>query len=110
CHQTGCQTAGKAIHKPAARRSAQQINPQAAARGLEGGGGGQQMLTEANMNLAAQMAQNQAQNQQAALQGLTGASGNLGNITQQGVTGMEGAPQGVQETAQGQAALGGPPR
>src|SRR5262249_57256035 len=107
CHQTGCQTAGKAIHKPAARRSAQQINPQAAARGLEGGGGGQQMLTEANMNLAAQMAQNQAQNQQAALQGLTGAAGKLGNITQQRITGMEGGAQGGEQAAPGQTAIGG---
>src|SRR5262249_48062905 len=99
--------AGEDIYQTAARRIAQQVNPQAAARGLEGGGGGQQMLTEANMNLAAQMAQNQAQNQQAALQGLTGAAGNLGNITQQGITGMEGAAQGVQQAAQGQAAIGG---
>lgn len=101
--------AGEDIYQTAARRIAQQINPQAAARGLEGGGGGQQMLTEANMNLAAQMAQNQAQNRQAALQGLTGASSNLGNITQQGITGMEGAAQGVQQAAQGQGAIAGLP-
>src|SRR5215475_3417388 len=99
--------AGEDIYQTAARRIAQQVNPQAAARGLEGGGGGQQMLTEANMNLAAQMAQQQAQNQQAALQGVTAASGNLGNITQQGITGMEGAAQGVQQAAQGQAGIAG---
>jgi hypothetical protein len=101
--------AGEDIYQTAARRIAQQVNPQAAARGLEGGGGGQQMLTEANMNLAAQMAQNQAQNQQAALQGLTGASSNLGNITQQGITGMEGASQGVQQAAQGEGQIAGLP-
>lgn len=86
--------AGEDIYQTAARRIAQQINPQAAARGLEGGGGGAQMLTEANMNLAAQMAQNQAANRQAALQGVTGATSNLGNITQQGITGVENAAQG----------------
>lgn len=86
--------AGEDIYQTAARRIAQQVNPQAAARGLEGGGGGAQMLTEANMNLAAQMAQNQAANRQAALQGVTGATSNLGNITQQGITGVENAAQG----------------
>lgn len=101
--------AGEDIYQTAARRIAQQVNPQAAARGLEGGGGGAQMLTEANMNLAAQMAQQQAANRQAALQGATGAAGTLGNITQQGITGMEGAAQGVQQAAQGQGAIAGLP-
>src|SRR5215467_7184961 len=36
--------AGEDIYQTAARRIAQQVNPQAAARGLEGGGGGAQML------------------------------------------------------------------
>lgn len=101
--------AGEDLYQTAARRIAQQINPQAAARGLEGGGGGAQMLTEANMNLAAQMAQNQAANRQAALQGVTGASQNLGNITQQGITGLEGASQGVTQAAQGEGAIAGLP-
>lgn len=86
--------AGEDLYQTAARRVAQQVNPQLAARGLQGSGGGAQMLTEANMNLAAQMAQNQAQNRQAALQGVTGATSNLGNITQQGITGVENAAQG----------------
>ena len=98
---------GEDLYQQAARRVMQQVNPQMAARGLEGGGAGTQAQYEAMTNLAGQMAQNQAQNRQAALQGLTGASGNLGNITQQGITGLEGASQGVQQAAQGQAAIGG---
>jgi hypothetical protein len=98
---------GEDLYQQAARRVMQQVNPQMAARGLEGGGAGTQAQYEAMTNLAGGMAQNQAQNRQAALQGLTGASGNLGNITQQGITGLEGASQGVQQAAQGQAAIGG---
>jgi hypothetical protein len=98
---------GEDLYQQAARRVMQQVNPQMAARGLEGGGAGTQAQYEAMTNLAGQMAQNQAQNRQAALQGLTGATGNLGNITQQGITGLEGASQGVQQAAQGQAGIAG---
>jgi len=98
---------GEDIYQQAARRVMQQVGAGAAARGLEGGGAGQQAQYEAMTNLAGQMAQNQAQNRQAALQGLTGATSNLGNITQQGITGLEGASQGVQQAAQGQAGIAG---
>jgi len=115
---------GEDLYQQAARRVMQQVGAGAAARGLEAGGAGQQAQYEAMTNLAGQMAQQQAQNRQAALQGLTGATGNLaniqqgaisglgqqagnvGNITQQGITGLEGASQGVQQAAAGQAALG----
>jgi len=98
---------GEDIYQQAARRVMQQVGAGAAARGLEGGGAGQQAQYEAMTNLAGQMAQNQAQNRQAALQGLTGATSSLGNITQQGITGLEGASQGVQQAAQGQAGIAG---
>jgi hypothetical protein len=98
---------GEDLYQQAARRVMQQVGSGAAARGLEGGGAGQQAQYEALTNLAGGMAQNQAQNRQAALQGLTGATGNLGNITQQGITGLEGASQGVQQAAQGQAGIAG---
>ena len=115
--------AGEDLYQTAARRVMQQVNPQMAARGLEGSGAGAQMLTEANMNLAATMAQNQAQNRQAALQGLTGttgnlaniqqgaisgagqAAGNVGNIQQQGITGIENAASNVGNLAQTGAGL-----
>jgi len=97
---------GEDLYQQAARRVMQQVGAGAAARGLEGGGAGQQAQYEAMTNLAGQMAQQQAQNRQASLQGLTGAAGTLGNIQQQGITGLEGASQGVQQAAQGQAALG----
>jgi hypothetical protein len=115
--------AGEDLYQTAARRVMQQVNPQMAARGLEGSGSGAQMLTEANMNLAATMAQNQAQNRQAALQGVTGATGNLagiqqgaisgagqaagnvGNIQQQGLTGIENAATNVGNLAQGGAGM-----
>jgi len=116
---------GEDIYQTAARRVMQQVGAGAAARGLEGGGAGTQAQYEAMTNLAGQMAQQQAANRQAALQGLAGQTGNLaniqqgaitgagqaagtlGNITQQGITGMENAAQGVQQAAQGQAAIGG---
>jgi len=98
---------GEDLYQQAARRVMQQVNAGAAARGLEAGGAGQQAQYEAMTNLAGQMAQNQAANRQAALQGLTGASSNLGNITQQGITGLEGAATGVQQAAQGQAGIAG---
>src|SRR5262252_10829069 len=116
---------GEDLYQTAARRVMQQVGAGAAARGLEGGGAGTQAQYEAMTNLAGQMAQNQAANRQAALQGLAGQTGNLaniqqgaitgagqaagtlGNITQQGITGMENAAQGVQQAAQGQAAIGG---
>jgi hypothetical protein len=98
---------GEDLYQQAARRVMQQVNPQMAARGLEGGGAGAQAQTEALTNLASQFGQQQAQNRQASLQGLTGATSNLGNITQQGVTGLEGASQGVQQAAQGQSAIAG---
>ena len=97
---------GEDLYQQAARRVMQQVGAGAAARGLEAGGAGQQAQYEAMTNLAGQMAQQQAQNRQATLQGLTGAAGNLGNIQQQGITGLEGASQGVQQAAAGQAALG----
>jgi hypothetical protein len=97
---------GEDLYQQAARRVMQQVGAGAAARGLEGGGAGTQAQYEAMTNLAGQMAQNQAQNRQAALQGLTGATSNLGNIQQQGITGLEGASQGVQQAAQGQSAIG----
>src|SRR5215475_7888753 len=98
---------GEDLYQQAARRVMQQVGAGAAARGLEAGGAGTQAQYEAMTNLAGQMAQNQAQNRQAALQGLTGATSNLGNITQQGITGLEGASQGVQQAAQGQAGIAG---
>lgn len=115
--------AGEDLYQTAARRVMQQVNPQMAARGLEGSGAGAQMLTEANMNLAATMAQNQAANQQAALQGLQGQTGNLaniqqgaitgagqqagnvGNIQQQGISGIENAASNVGQLAQTGAGL-----
>src|SRR5262252_10957357 len=108
---------GEDLYQQAARRVMQSVGAGAAARGLEGGGAGQQAQYEAMTNLAGQMAQNQAANRQAALQGLAGQTGNLaniqqgavtgagqaagtlGNITQQGITGMENAAQGVQQAA-----------
>jgi len=116
---------GEDLYQQAARRVMQQVGAGAAARGVEAGGAGQQAQYEAMTNLAGQMAQQQAQNRQAALQGLQGATGNLaniqqgaitgagqaagtlGNITQQGITGLEGASQGVQQAAQGQAGIAG---
>jgi len=98
---------GEDLYQQAARRVMQQVGAGAAARGLEGGGGGQQAQYEAMTNLANQFGQQQAANRQAALQGLTGATSNLGNITQQGITGLEGASQGVQQAAQGQAGIAG---
>jgi hypothetical protein len=98
---------GEDLYQQAARRVMQQVGAGAAARGLEGGGAGTQAQYEALTNLAGGMAQNQAQNRQAALQGLTGATSNLGNITQQGITGLEGAAGGVQQAAQGQAGIAG---
>ena len=97
---------GEDLYQQAARRVMQQVQPGLAARGLEAGGAGSQALTEAQRDLAYQFAANQAQNRQSTLQGLTGATSNLGNITQQGVTGLEGAAQGVQQAAQGQSAIG----
>jgi hypothetical protein len=100
---------GEDLYQQAARRVMQQVGAGAAARGLEGGGAGQQAQYEAMTNLANQFGQQQAANRQAALQGLTGATSNLGNITQQGITGLEGASQGVQQAAQGQAGIAGLP-
>lgn len=116
---------GEDLYQQAARRVMQQVGAGAAARGLEGGGAATQAQYEAMTNLAGQMAQQQAANRQAALQGLAGATGNLGNlqqaaiggagqaagtlgnITQQAISGLTGAGQGVQQAAQGQAAIGG---
>jgi len=116
---------GEDLYQQAARRVMQSVGAGAAARGLEGGGAGQQAQYEAMTNLANQFGQQQAANRQAALQGLQGATGNLaniqqgaisgagqaagtlGNITQQGITGLEGASQGVQQAAQGQAGIAG---
>jgi len=115
---------GEDLYQAAARRVMQQVQPGLAARGLEAGGAGAQAMTDAQRNLAYQFAADQAAQRQASLQGLTGATsnlgnlqqgaisgvnqaaGNVGNITQQGITGLEGAAQGVQQAAQGQAALG----
>jgi RND superfamily putative drug exporter len=97
---------GEDLYQQAARRVMQQVQPGLAARGLEAGGAGAQALTEAQRDLAYQFAANQAQNRQATLQGLTGATSNLGNITQQGISGLENAAGGVQQAAQGQAAIG----
>jgi len=98
---------GEDLYQQAARRVMQQVGAGAAARGLEAGGAGQQAQYEAMTDLANQYGQQQAANRQAALQGLTGATSNLGNITQQGITGLEGASQGVQQAAQGQAGIAG---
>jgi len=98
---------GEDLYQQAARRVMQNVGAGAAARGLEAGGAGQQAQYEAMTNLANQFGQQQAANRQAALTGLTGATSNLGNITQQGITGLEGAATGVQQAAQGQAGIAG---
>jgi len=97
---------GEDLYQAAARRVMQQVQPGLAARGLEAGGAGAQAQTEAMRDLAYKFAADQAANRQASLQGLTGAASNLGNIQQQGITGLEGASQGVQQAAAGQAGLG----
>jgi len=97
---------GEDLYQAAARRVMQQVQPGLAARGLEAGGAGAQAQTEAMRDLAYKFAADQAANRQASLQGLTGAASNLGNLQQQGITGLEGASQGVQQAAQGQAGLG----
>ncbi|HKF98939.1 MAG TPA: hypothetical protein VKB20_11815 [Steroidobacteraceae bacterium] len=116
---------GEDLYQQAARRVMQSVGAQAGGAGLAGGGAGQQMQYEALTGLAGQMAQQQAANRQAslqglaqqagtlgnlqqqAIQGLTGAAGGLGNITQQGIQGALNAAQGVQQAAMGQAGIYG---
>jgi hypothetical protein len=122
--QAASPIAGEDLYQQAARRVMQQVQPGLAARGLEAGGAGAQAMTEAQRDLAYQFAANQAAQRQASLQGLTGATtnlgnlqqgavsglgqaaGNVGNITQQGITGLTNAAQGVQQAAALQGQLG----
>lgn len=122
--QAASPIANEDLYQMAARRTLEQMRPGLASRGLEAGGAGAQAETDAARNLAYQFAANQAAQQQATLQGLQGATanlgglqqnaisglnqaaGNVGNITQQGVTGLTNAAQGVQQSAALQGALG----
>jgi hypothetical protein len=122
--QAALPTGQEDLYQVAARRVAQQINPQLAARGLESGGAGAQATTDALRDMTYQFAANRAAQQQATAQGLTGAaqglgglqqaalSGlgaqttNLGNLQQQGLTGLENAATTVQGAASNQAQLG----
>jgi hypothetical protein len=115
---------GEDLYQMAARRALAQVRPGLAGRGLEAGGAGAQVEADTARDLAYQFAANQAAQRQATLQGLTGATsnlgglqqnaisglgqaaGNVGNITQQGVTGLTNAAQGVQQSAALQGALG----
>ena len=122
--QAASPIANEDLYQMAARRALQQVRPGLAARGLEAGGAGAQAEADVSRDLAYQFAQNQAAQQQATLQGLTGATqglgglqsqlqqnlgaaaSGLGNLQQQGLQGLQGASQGVQQAAAGQAALG----
>jgi hypothetical protein len=104
--QAASPIANEDLYQMASRRALAQLQPGLAARGLEAGGAGAQASADVSRDLAYQFAQNQAAQRQATLQGLTGAAGNLGNLQQQGLQGLQGAATGVQQAAQGQAALG----
>lgn len=122
--QAASPIANEDLYQVAARRALAQVRPGLAARGLEAGGAGAQMEADTSRDLAYQFAANQAAQRQGTLQGLTGATtnlgnlqqgavsglgqaaGNVGNITQQGVTGLTNAAQGVQQSAALQGALG----
>jgi hypothetical protein len=104
--QAASPIANEDLYQAASRRVMQQIQPGLAARGLEAGGAGAQMQTDAQRDLAMQFAAQQAAQRQATLSGLTGATGNLGNLQTQGLQGLQGASQGVQQAAAAQGALG----
>jgi hypothetical protein len=122
--QAASPIANEDLYQAASRRVMQQIQPGLAARGLEAGGAGAQMQTDAQRDLAMQFAQNQAAQRQATLQGLGAATSGLGNLQSQaqqnvgaaasglgnlqaqGLQGLQGASQGVQQAAAGQASLG----
>jgi hypothetical protein len=104
--QAASPIANEDLYRMASQRALASLRPGLAARGLEAGGSGAQAETDTLTNLAYNFAQNQAAQRQSTLQGLTSATGNLGNLQQQGVTGLEGASQGVQQAAAAQGALG----
>jgi hypothetical protein len=104
--QAASPIANEDLYRMASQRALASLRPGLAARGLEAGGSGAQAETDTLTNLAYNFAQNQAAQRQSTVQGLTSATGNLGNLQQQGVTGLEGASQGVQQAAAGQASLG----
>jgi len=111
------------LYQVATRRVLQQVRPGLAARGLEGGGGGAQMETDALRNMTFDFAQRRAAEQastvqslqsaaqglsgiqQGAISGLGGATSNLGGLQQNALAGLGNAAGGLQTAARSSAEL-----
>ena len=89
------------LYQVATRRVLQQVRPGLAARGLEGGGGGAQMETEALRNMTFDFAQRRAAEQQATMQGLQSAAQGLSGIQQGAISGLGGATANLGGLQQG---------
>jgi hypothetical protein len=93
------------LYQHAARRVMQQIRPGLAARGLEAGGAGAQMETDALRNLTFDFAQRRSAEQQQTLQSQLAAAQGLSGVQQAGLAGVGNAVSGIQGAARGLADL-----
>ena len=89
------------LYQVATRRVLQQVRPGLAARGLEGGGGGAQMETDALRNMTFDFAQRRAAEQAQTVQGLQSASSGLAGIQQGNISGLGGATSNLGGLQQG---------